>query len=165
MAYTANPHGVALGSAFPFVRFFLLAALGAAAACGESTAASVAITLSPPSAEMEVGDSQQFTATVTGSEDTDVVWFASETGVVTISSTGLVTAVGPGDVMITAESVADPDKSATALITVTQNAPFLTSGVPVTGLSGASESYTYFRINVPEGASELTVATTASSGS
>ncbi|HUP02726.1 MAG TPA: hypothetical protein VMU19_01975 [Bryobacteraceae bacterium] len=83
----------------------------------------VAISLSPASASIRVGASVQFTATVTGSSNTTVVW--SVNGVVDGSpDTGFITdglyqaPKGTQTVTIAATSAADPSKSATAKVTV-----------------------------------------------
>lgn len=87
----------------------------------------VAVTISPATATVPVGQSQQFTAGVTGSPNTAVTWKVGDVvggnaTVGTISVTGLYTApsvVPPGNVAVNAVSQADPTKSATAVITVT----------------------------------------------
>jgi hypothetical protein len=77
----------------------------------------VAVTLSPPAASVVINGTQQFTATVTGSSNTAVTWTASGGS---ISSGGLYTAPGAaGSVTVTASSVADNTKLASATVTVT----------------------------------------------
>jgi len=83
--------------------------------------------VSPTSANIQVGATQRFTATVTGSENTTVVWTVNNVvngsaTVGTISNSGLYTApavVPNGGVSVKATSLADTKKSATALVTVT----------------------------------------------
>jgi hypothetical protein len=76
----------------------------------------VSVSISPTTAALITGATQQFTATVTGSSNTAVTW--SATGG-TVSSTGLYTAPGTaGTFTVTATSVADPTKSASARVTV-----------------------------------------------
>src|SRR5687767_295827 len=89
----------------------------------------VAITVSPATAQLTLGATQQLTATVSGSDDTGVTWSTSANSVATVSTSGLVTAVGTGDATITATADADSDKSASATITVSVDATTLTSGV------------------------------------
>lgn len=66
---------------------------------------------------------QQFTATVVGAVNTNVTWSVEEGvdgGI--ISSSGFYTApTTPGTYHIVATSVADPSKTATAVVTVTLN--------------------------------------------
>ncbi len=77
----------------------------------------VAVSISPGSASLISGGTQQFTANVTGTSNTAVTW--STTGG-TISTGGLYTAPATaGTYTVTATSVADPIKSATASVTVT----------------------------------------------
>jgi hypothetical protein len=79
----------------------------------------VAVSISPTSVSLSDGQMQQFTATVTNSTNTAVTWSISPQ-VGTIGSTGLYTAPSPiitsASVTVTATSVADTTKSATASI-------------------------------------------------
>ncbi len=78
--------------------------------------AAVAVSISPASASLASGGTRQFTASVTGATNTGVSW--SATGG-TVSSTGLYTAPNSsGTYTVTATSVADPTKSASAAVTV-----------------------------------------------
>ena len=88
----------------------------------------VTVTVAPQTANVVVGATQQFTATVANTNNTDVTWQVN--GVTggdatngTISATGLYTAPvavpNPADVAVTAVSVADPTKSDSATVTVT----------------------------------------------
>ena len=87
----------------------------------------VAISISPVTAQVTVGTKRQFTATVTGTQNAAVSWTIRGSGCNgaacgTISTSGLYTAPsavpGPPQVSITATSVADPTKSATASVTI-----------------------------------------------
>lgn len=100
---------------------------GSTAVTISSSAVNVAV--APASASVGVGAKQQFTSTVTGSSNTAVTWSltgydCAGTTCGTISSTGLYsapsTAPNPPFVNIIATSVADPSKTATAEVTVTQ---------------------------------------------
>lgn len=88
----------------------------------------VTIALSPASATVETGKTQQFTAQVSGSTNTAVAWKVNGTTggnatVGTISNSGLYTAPSsvpnPATVIVAAVSNADPTKSASATVTVT----------------------------------------------
>jgi hypothetical protein len=101
---------------------------------GSGTA--VSITISPTSATVSSGGTQQFTATVTGSSNTAVQWEVNnvaggntQTG--TVSSSGLYTAPTTDatlQVTVTALSSADSTKTANATVTVT---PVITPPPPV----------------------------------
>ncbi|MGB7284868.1 MAG: hypothetical protein WBE13_21580 [Candidatus Acidiferrum sp.] len=91
---------------------------------------SITVTVSPASASILLGNSQPFTATVTNATNTSVSW--SVNGVAGGSaSSGTITAGGvytaPTDlpsstaVQVTATSLADSTKSATALLTITSD--------------------------------------------
>src|SRR3569833_2806692 len=95
----------------------------------------VGVSLSPSSTAVATSQTQQFTATVTGSSNTGVNWQVNgiaggNSTVGTISTTGLYTAPSTapsgGTVTVTAVSQADTSKSASATVTVT---------TPVTGQS------------------------------
>jgi len=103
----------------------------------------VSVSISPTYAVVQLGQSLQFTATVTGTGNTKVTWQVdnanggnSTTG--TVSTSGLFTAPTalptPATASITAVSQADPTKSATAVVTlVTQLASGTTYYVATTG--------------------------------
>ena len=83
----------------------------------------VQVSLSPTTVTLEVGEQQQFTATVTGATDTSVIWSISPTGVGTFDTpTGLYTApasVASTQILtVTATSVEEPAESASATITI-----------------------------------------------
>ena len=87
----------------------------------------VSISISPTSATVQSGNTQQFTATVTGSASTAVTWSASSG---TISSSGLYTAPSVGSdtpATITATSRADTSKTASASVTITPAPRTITS--------------------------------------
>jgi Right handed beta helix region len=88
------------------------------------------VNISPTSASVPVSQTQQFTATVTGTSNTSVTWEVnglaggnSTTG--TVTSGGLysapVSVPNPATVTVTAVSQADTTKSASASVTVTSN--------------------------------------------
>jgi hypothetical protein len=91
--------------------------------------AAVGIAISPTSATLRVRQQRQFTATVTGTSNTAVVWKVNgvaggNTTVGRVSSSGVYTAPrrvpSPAVVSVSATSVADPTKSASAQVTVTK---------------------------------------------
>src|SRR5205807_2388505 len=89
-----------------------------------SSSSGVSVAISPTSASLATQQTQQFTATVSGTTNTAVTWSVdsinggnSATG--TISSTGLYTAPATtGSHTVTATSVADTSRSASAGVTV-----------------------------------------------
>jgi Big-like domain-containing protein len=64
------------------------------------------------------GNTRQFTALVQGSANQAVTWSSSVQAVATVNGNGLVTAVAVGSTQIIAKSVADPTKSAAAVVSV-----------------------------------------------
>lgn len=83
------------------------------------------VAVSPAEVTLDIDGTKQLTATVTVTPDNadnkKVTWKSSNTGVATVSETGLVTAVGTGDATITATSTKDETKKGECKVTV--NAP------------------------------------------
>jgi hypothetical protein len=86
----------------------------------------VNVTVSPQTASLQTGQSQSFSATVTGSSTTAVTWSVVETSGGSVTSAGFYTTPGSaGTYHVKATSVADPSKSDQATVTVT--APIVSS--------------------------------------
>ncbi len=101
----------------------------------------ITVTVSPKSATLGAGNVQQFMATVTGSLDLSVIWsvngvIAGNNSVGTIDYQGNYTApnniVGLGSVTVTATSNANSAKSDSAVVTLINPVPTLTSATPST---------------------------------
>jgi hypothetical protein len=146
----------------------------------------VSVTISPTTASVQSGTTQQFAAGVTGTSNTSVTWSVNgvqggNSTVGTVSSAGLYTAPATvpsgGSVTLTATSVYDSTRSASAIITVLASAtPVSVSISPTTAsvqagqtkqfaatVSGTTTtSVTWFVSNVQGGNS--TVGTVSSSG-
>jgi hypothetical protein len=108
-----------------------LAVLAAAllSSCGGAAPILISVSISPTSASVPVGATQQFTATVLGAKNSAVTWQVNgvaggNSTIGTISSSGLYTAPAaipsPATVTIEAVSQADSTKSASATVTVVQ---------------------------------------------
>jgi RHS repeat-associated protein len=108
----------------------------------------ITVSVSPATATLYAGQTQQFTATVNNTANTAVTWSISPAGVGSISSSGLYTAptavTAQQMVTVTATSQADTSKSATATVTlaVAKTTPTITWATPTaitygTALSGA----------------------------
>jgi hypothetical protein len=97
-------------------------------------AGAIAVTVTPTSATVNSGGTQQFSAQVVNTGNTSVTWTATAGS---ISSSGLFTAptiTADQSVTVTAKSVADPTKAASASVTV--KAP-----VPALGVSPKSVNF------------------------
>jgi hypothetical protein len=106
---------------------FALLLFGCTGGTTASQATGVTVTVSPPTASLAIGATQQFTDTVTGSSNTFVTWSVScsipgNPACGAISSSGLYTAPStvstPGDVTIVAVSQADSNKHGSATVTI-----------------------------------------------
>ena len=117
--------------------------LSAKITISSSSGSSIIVTISPTSASLASGNTQQFVAMVQGTSNTAVTWSATA-GVV--SSSGSFTApsvTSATNVTVTARSAADTTKTASAIVSVTPGAPSLsiaTSSIPA-AQSGIPYSY------------------------
>jgi trimeric autotransporter adhesin len=82
-------------------------------------AAPVQITIAPSDVTVQQGGTQQFTANVTGSANTAVIWRSNNASVATVNDQGMATAEGAGTAVITAIAAADTTRRVTAVMTVT----------------------------------------------
>ncbi len=107
--------------------------------CGGGSS-TVAVTISPTTATVKLGQTEQFTAAVTGNSNTSVTWAVNNvTGgnatVGTITTAGFYTApsnaVNASSVSVTATSVVDTSKSASATVTISSGA--VVTVLPTTG--------------------------------
>jgi hypothetical protein len=104
----------------------------------------VTVTLTPASPTVPAGGTLTFVATVTGAADTSVVWAVPGTGCGTISDAGHYLApMVPGACSVTATSVADPARSATAQVTVTAPGPVTVTVSPSAGAVDACRTLTF----------------------
>lgn len=93
------------------------------------------ITLTPTAATIQIGKTQQLTATVTPTGTSAVSWSSNNEAVATVDQNGLVTGLKAGTATITATATEDSNITATAIISVTKSttlyylAPVSWSGV------------------------------------
>ena len=78
----------------------------------------VTILITPSKATVAQGDTTRLTASISGTQNTAVTWRSSAEAVATVSASGLVTGVAPGEAIITAISQADTLAKATAQVIV-----------------------------------------------
>lgn len=141
----------------------MLVLTGLLVACGGTSSAPVVVTVSPasvttlwPNLSGAPAQTQQFSASVTGSSNTAVTWAISSGGTTdSISSTGLYTAptsVPSGSVTVTATSQADTTKSSSATVTIRTPTPTGTSPITLTvsegSGAGAVQHTTTFNLTV-----------------
>ena len=106
----------------------------------------VVVVVSPTSASLTVGQTQQFNASLTGSSNQSVTWSANgvaggDATVGTIEASGLYTAPAmPNTVTVTATSVADSGGSASASVSVTNPVPSISSVSPSSLVAGAGDT-------------------------
>lgn len=98
----------------------LIACFFIAGCSGDDKKRNISISVTPTPISVEVGQTQAFSATVSGTSNTDVTWSVMESGGGSISSAGLYTApMTAGTYTVVATSVADTTKKGTASVTVT----------------------------------------------
>ncbi len=104
----------------------------------------ISVSVSPSAIALGQSQSQQFTAAVTGTTNTSVLWSYSP-ALGTLTGTGLYTAPAgvTGTVVITATSVADPSKSGTATVTLTSAAPPAITSVNAAGTNTGTANITW----------------------
>ena len=97
-----------------------IAFMGVLAGCGDDVVVEPdpSISLTPPSASLQVGQSAQFSASVSGLANKTVTWSSSDAAKATVDATGKVTAVAAGTASIIAKA-SDPNIQASAIVTIT----------------------------------------------
>jgi len=120
---------------------------------GTLVASAISVTISPPTASLNPGQTQSFAANAMNSTQ-GVTWSATSVG--TVDANGVFTAVSPGTGTVTATSAEDKTKSASASVTVT--APPSPGGIAVTVspanamvFVGASQQFTAKVTGSPNG--------------
>ena len=135
---------------------------------------SVSVGVSPTSVSVGVGAQQLFTASVTGSTNTAVTWSLSGPGCAgttcgTITTGGLYTAPSqaplPPFVTVTATSLADPTKSASASVTVTQQVGITISPTSAQVVEGQTRQFNAAVSGTSDTAVNWSVSGTGCSGS
>jgi arylsulfate sulfotransferase len=130
------------------VKVILLSNCGSSSSSPEMSPAVVSVSLSSQSTSAVVGQTVQFTATVTGSSNNSVTWSVNgvaggNSSIGAISATGIYTAPAvppsPNTVTVQATSVADTTKMASLTLTVSNPAPQLSAISPAAmGIGGNS---------------------------
>lgn len=135
--------------------------------CGSNVAVT-GVVVSPTSASIGVGTTQQLTRTISpaNATNTNVTWSSSNGAVVSVSTSGLVTGLAAGSATITVTTT-DGAKTATSAITVTSSNIAVT-GVTVTPTSasistGSTQQLT--RTIAPSNATNINVTWTTSTAS
>lgn len=149
-----------------------LAPLGMLIACGGSSnnaappppPAQVRITVSPGTTNISVLDTQQFTATVTGSSNTGVTWSVVEQNGGSVDDTGKYTPpLRAGGYHVLATAQADTSKTAQAAVNVTAPAPVFSSTPASAALEQTLYSYD-IAVTDPAGTAVTLALTTAPAG-
>src|SRR5581483_8254782 len=101
----------------------------------------VTVSIAPQTLSMAVNEQRTFSASVIGTTNTAVTWSATAGSVSANDPTIIFTAPStPGTVALTATSVADPSKSATATITVSPVASLTVNFKTLTLVAGAEQT-------------------------
>ena len=98
---------------------------GTATVTVNSNKSVTSVTVAPANAAVTIGNTQTFTATVTGTNldpaDEGVTWSIADTSIATVDTNGVVTGVDAGQTTVTATSDFDNSVSSTATVTVNSN--------------------------------------------
>jgi hypothetical protein len=114
----------------------------------EISVASVSVSISPTSASVLSGGTQQFTAEVSNTNNTAVTWSATAGS---ISASGLYTAPAVTtniSATVTATSVSDPSKSASAIVSIMGTPDFSVSASPLTPGAVSAGGWSTATVNV-----------------
>ena len=137
------------------------------------TAAGVVVSISPTSATVQTGATEQFTTTVTGSSNSSVTWSVNtiqggNSTIGTISTTGLYTAPSSvpstNPVTVTATSVADTTESASATVTITAASSELQISSLSETTANSFDSLTITGTGFSEGTAAISVLFTPENG-
>jgi hypothetical protein len=140
--------------------FGLLTACGGSSGSGSNTNPTVNVVVTPSTANIIVGKSQAFTASVFGSSNTGVTWSVTEAGGGTVDSSGNYTApMTAGTYHVVATSVANPADSGSAPAVVTVPQPSFTS-VPST-TAAQDQPYSYALAATDPAGTTITYALTS----
>jgi hypothetical protein len=105
------------------------------------TIPAVEVSVSPPTASLDGGETQQFAATVTNAMNQAVTW--SVTGLGSVNSQGLYSApaIVPSQTTatVTATSVADPTKSGSAIVTLIPISVTVSPATPMVAITGKKQ--------------------------
>jgi hypothetical protein len=125
-------------------------------AAGTDTVGIDSLTLSPTSKSLSVGETVALTPTISPSTapNQNVVYESSDTSVASVSSAGVVTAVGAGSATINCYSYVDNSKTASCALTVVQASSLTIDNVTVTVNGTANLNVTY--TNISDASSGLT---------
>ena len=128
----------------------ILAGILIAGCSSGSSKSPVTVTVSPATAQVSVGLTAKFTATVNGASDTGVTWEVNgkkdgNSTIGTVSTTGLYTAPSsvpsPATVTVTAVSNADDNAGASATVTIVAATDVTISPAAATVASGATQQF------------------------
>lgn len=120
--------------------------------------------LTPLFAGVDSGTTQTLAATLNG-DPVPVTWATTDASIATVSADGVVTGVKPGAASITATITSDATQQRSASITVLSVLGLpITSGVPITGLSGPADDEKLYHITVPSGTTNLSVVLAGGTG-
>jgi len=139
-----HPRRLASRLTLPLISLVMLSACGGNPSVMPPPApAPVTVAITPTTAALITGATQQFTASVTGAGNTAVTWTVQETGGGTITPAGVYTAPATGGTYhVVATSVADITKSATATVTVTVPVAVTVTPTAEALITGATQQFT-----------------------
>ena len=113
---------------------------GVSVSCNVTVTEAVTVTISDTTAALKVGETKQLTATA--SDGGAVTWKSADASIATVSDSGLVTAVGGGEVTISATS--SSGTRATCSVTVTDPTKIPITMTGESGINDVLDTWFYF---------------------
>lgn len=127
------------------------------------------ISLSPSSWTGSIGSTTTLTPTIMPGEATvqDVIWSSDNTAVATVSSYGVVTAIGPGTAVITATAKDNPAVTASCNVTVSDIIPVTSVSISAgpTGTFYVGQQFSFNATIAPNNATNQSIKWTSSDNS
>ena len=163
LTFKGNATIIDVGGSYPLLtRYFITVKRG------KVTITKIELNFS--SISMKIGDEKQLTPTISPNNATDksVTWSSSNTGIATVSSSGLVTAKATGSTTITCKANDGSGKYGTCTVTVNAAAPVKVTNISLnySSLSLVKNDTRQLRATVsPSNATDKTVTWTTSNSS
>ena len=126
---------------------------------GDKKVSSLAINVTDTTLDASISETCQITATTAAGYDGTITYASNKSGIATVSSTGLVTAIGRGTATITVTAPATTKyKSSSQTLTVTVTGPINWNAIDWVGNGSGNNDYTNkFKVSLPNNVSVVNI--------